>query len=413
MATSSPRILMFGYNGANNTGAEALLLSDIADVRAVLGPRAELTVPTLNEQNLRRYLKEETYLRIAPIPPVYFAAVKRLVKEHDVLMLVEGSTYMDTWTSALLWAFLWATRCADAMAKPSLAYAVDAGEMRSALNRCLVQREASKTDLIVVRSHAARERLRAWGVSAPVEVTADNAFTFEPDPADRNWVANAWPGAASGLVGLAVVDFYLWPVVVRLFGKQSNCYRWPYFYSRSKRRCRATTDLTETYAQLADWIVTHCGKHVALICMEQLDEPLARNIHDRMRYPESARVFSSREHTASRMTALLSDLDLLITSRYHACVLSLASLVPQVAVGHDLRLKTIYTDLGLYNDYFIDCAEPLLLGALQERLQRILAEPSIQKEALAAGHQQHLLRARQNRAYLKEFLTAHGWKTTS
>ena len=32
---STLRVLMLGYSGANNTGAEALLLADIEDVRAV------------------------------------------------------------------------------------------------------------------------------------------------------------------------------------------------------------------------------------------------------------------------------------------------------------------------------------------------------------------------------------------
>jgi hypothetical protein len=42
---SAPSALLVGYNGANNTGAEALLQADIADLRAVLGPDARLTVP--------------------------------------------------------------------------------------------------------------------------------------------------------------------------------------------------------------------------------------------------------------------------------------------------------------------------------------------------------------------------------
>ena len=33
---SELRVLMLGYSGANNTGAEALLLADIEDVRTVL-----------------------------------------------------------------------------------------------------------------------------------------------------------------------------------------------------------------------------------------------------------------------------------------------------------------------------------------------------------------------------------------
>ena len=44
---ADPRIVLIGYNGANNTGAEALLLSDLADVRSVFGPRAPITIPAL------------------------------------------------------------------------------------------------------------------------------------------------------------------------------------------------------------------------------------------------------------------------------------------------------------------------------------------------------------------------------
>ena len=62
---SPPTALLVGYNGANNTGAEALLQADIADLRAVLGPDARLTVPTLNAANLRRYLQPGPALRIA------------------------------------------------------------------------------------------------------------------------------------------------------------------------------------------------------------------------------------------------------------------------------------------------------------------------------------------------------------
>ncbi|MGA2380894.1 MAG: polysaccharide pyruvyl transferase family protein, partial [Spirochaetia bacterium] len=106
IAFEGPRVLMVGYNGANNTGAEALLQADIDDVRAVLGAGAHITVPTLNEANLRRYVKESPTLAIAPMPTLFFGAVRRMVKDSDLVLLVEGSTYMDTWGSPLLWAFL-------------------------------------------------------------------------------------------------------------------------------------------------------------------------------------------------------------------------------------------------------------------------------------------------------------------
>ena len=153
------RVLMLGYNGANNTGAEALLLADIEDVRAVLGPQAVITIPSLNPANLRRYVKESPNLRIAFLPTIFFSTMRRLVRENDLVMLVEGSTYMDTWSSAMLWVYLWTTRCASDLGKPCLAYATDAGENKSAFNRWLVRREGSKTSLIITRAAAAAELL--------------------------------------------------------------------------------------------------------------------------------------------------------------------------------------------------------------------------------------------------------------
>ena len=406
---SAPRVLLVGYNGANNTGAEALLLADIEDVRAVLGPDALITVPTLNEANLRRYVQEGPRLRIAPIPTIFFAAIYRLVKQHDLIMLVEGSSYMDTWTSALLWAYLWATRCAHWMGKPCLAYAVDAGKL-SRLNQKLVRREASNTDLIITRAQAAAERLRACGVTAPIEVTADNALAFQPDPADQGFLQRSWPDAGDSVVGLAVVDFNLWPVVMRLWGRREDCYKWPYYYSRSPERTRATEALARAYAALADWFITDQQKAVALICMEQLDEPLAQQVRGYMQRADRARVFSSRQVNASQMTNLLRSLDLLMTSRYHACVLSLAAQVPQMAVGHDLRLKTIYDELGIEADFFLDPDTPDLFGALRSRALRLMSAAADIRRRLRQGYEEHVAQARRNRQLLVEFVQTHGWE---
>jgi polysaccharide pyruvyl transferase WcaK-like protein len=408
-ASLPPTVMMMGYNGANNTGAEALLLADIADVRAVLGPEALITVPTLNPANLRRYLREGPRLRIAPIPSIFFLALRRLVRRHDLIMLVEGSTYMDTWTSALLWAYLWVTRCAAGAHKPCLAYAVDAGAL-NAFDRALVRREASKTDLIVVRAEAAAARLRAWGVTAPIETTADNAFTFHPDPSDAGLLRRLWPEATGEIAGLCPVDFHLWPVVMRPWGRREHCYRWPYYYSHSAARSRATDALVAGYAALADYLVAERGMSVALICMEQLDEPLARRVLGRMARADRARVFSARECNASQITALLRGIDLLVTSRYHAAVLSLAAQTPQIAVGHDLRLRTLYEELGLAEEFYVDARDPDLCAAVRARVEHALADPRPIREALRRGYDDHVERARRNRDLLRAVVADHGWE---
>ncbi len=400
---SHPKVLLVGYNGANNTGSEARLLAIIEDIRSLLGPLVEITVPTLNEENLRRYLEEDDHLHIAPIPSIFFFAIDKLVKQHDLVLLVEGSCYMDTWTSALLWAFLWATNCSHRHGKPCVAYAVDAGEL-SRMNRWLVKREASKTDLIITRTKHAMERLQKIGVTAPITSTADCAYTFQEDQNDHHLLENIFPESADGVVGLAVVDFSLWPVVIRPWGPEKNLYKWPYYFSRSPERMKMRERLIEGWARTADEIIEKHGKNVALICMEELDQPLAEDIQGKMRNNDKCRVISSGKCNASQMTSMICDLDLLVTSRYHCAVLSLRAGVPQIAVGHDPRLTSLYQDLHLYPDYFISHDAPNLWEDLISKLGLLLSNSDLQKDVLEEGLTEQLTLSQKNRILLGEFL---------
>ncbi|HPX78656.1 MAG TPA: polysaccharide pyruvyl transferase family protein, partial [Methanobacterium sp.] len=302
-------VLLVGYNGANNTGSEARLQVIIGELRDTFKGKVQITVPTLNERNLRRYLKEESDVKIEPIPPIFFSAIKRLVKESDLVLLVEGSCYMDTWTSALLWAFLYATRCAYNEGIPCVAYAVDSGKL-SSFNRYLVKKEASKTDLIITRTERAAQELSKIGVTAPMKVTADCAFKFNPNKEDEDILQKIWPEAGNKLVGLAAVDFSLWPVVIRPWGKKENLYRWPYYFSRSKSRHKKSDELARGWARQADNIIEKYGHKIALICMEEVDEPLARDIQDKMENSKDARILSSSNYNASHITYILRSLNL-------------------------------------------------------------------------------------------------------
>lgn len=405
----APRVLLVGYNGANNTGSETRLLSIIDDVRAVLGPEAVITIPTLNRVNLCRYIEEAPNQVVAPIPSIYFNAIRRLVRESDLVLLVEGSCYMDTWTSALLWAFLWATKQASKQGKPSMAYAVDSGNL-STSNLKRVRRDASMTDLIVMRTQAAADRLREYGVDAPMEVTADTSFTFRMDPADEGILGRLWPEAASGsVVGIAPVDFYMWPVVIRPCGRSGDCYKWPYYFSRSRERTEATRRLAEGLAHQARSLIDDHDKHVALLCMEELDGNIAAQVKALVDRDERVRIFSSCDYVASEMQGMLKDLDLLITSRYHSVVLSSPAEVPVVAIGHDPRVEDLLRDMNIYKTNFIPHDADELFERLEEIVERVLADPDPEREAVRAAHAEHVERARRNRQLLRSFLVERGW----
>lgn len=394
-----------GYNGANNTGSEARLLSIISDVRSVLGPDAVITIPTLNERNLRRYIKEDERLRIAPVPAIYFLALRRLVKGHDLIMLIEGSCYMDTWAKALLWAYLSTSKNASKYGKPCLAYAIDAGHL-SPGSRKRVRREASKADLIIARTHTAEARLKEWGVTARTAVTDDTAFTFDAGSGESALRAT-WP-ATEKVAGMAVVDFHLWPVVMRPLGRSLDCYRWPYYFSRSPERRAKSEELASNLAKEADRLVEQHGYRVALIAMESVDRRLADSVAGHMRNRGMGRVFSSDEYDAGQMTRLLRDLDILVTSRYHASVLSMRAGVPQTAVGHDLRLRDIYQESGLLEEFFIPADAPDLFSKLKANVDRLVSEHDTLKRRVLDIHRRHLEAAEENVRLLRGFCVEKG-----
>jgi polysaccharide pyruvyl transferase WcaK-like protein len=323
------------------------------------------------------------------------------VKQSDLIILVEGSCYMDTWGSALLWCYLLATRYAHSMKKPCVAYAVDAGSA-GRFNRWLIRREASKTDLILARTQKAAERLKNWGVKAPIEVTADNAFAFQPNPQDYDILKRVWP-EASHVVGVAAEDIYVWPVKIRLWDRKKYCYRWPYYYTHSKESRKNSDVLAKALARQADDIIEEHDKDIALLSMEGLDAGFANEIQRLMTHPERTKVFTSSQYNASQMTSILRSLELLITSRYHAGVLSLANQVPQVAIGHDLRIRDLYADLGM-SELFTDHEDELRLWELSNDVDDVFDHYDSFKDKLKKGYEQYREREKRNPELLKKFI---------
>jgi polysaccharide pyruvyl transferase WcaK-like protein len=397
-----PRILLVGYNGANNTGAEAKLLSIVKEIRSIVGPDAVITIPSLNEENLRRYIPESPTVKIKPVrPSIFFWDIRNLVKQNDLILLVEGSCYMDTWGSALLWFYLLATRYAHSLGKPCVAYSVDAGNA-SRLNRWLIRREASKTNLILSRTQKAADRLKKWAVKAPIEVTADNAFSFNPNPADEGLLKRIWP-EASYVVGVAAEDIYKWPVVIRPYASKKFLYRWPYYYTHTKESQEKSELLADVLAVQADEMIEDYGTSVALLSMEGLDATFGKKIQGLMKHPEKTRIFTSIDYNASQMTSILRSLDLLITSRYHAGVLSLAHQVPQTAIGHDLRIRDLYCDLGI-EDLFVDHEDPDRYKLLSDNVATLFSKYDVIKAKLRVGYDQYREREKRNTLLFRTFL---------
>jgi len=403
-------VLLVGYNGANNTGSEARLLPIIEDVRYVFGQNCLITIPSLNEKNLRRYIIESPTLKIKPITSIFYFSLRKLVKEHDVILLVEGSCYMDTWSSVLLKAFLWATQWAYDFGKPCIAYAVDSGHLSEA-NARSVKKQASKTGLIILRTQAAFNRLKKIGVKAPMEVTADTAFCFDSKLKNKGLLWDIWPQAKeNGVFGMALLDPYCWPVRMRLLGKKEDCYRWPYYFSRSSKSSAIAKEFSNIFSSEADRIIGKYKKNVAIICMESVDQRFAEQTLKNIKNKKAVRIFSSNEFNASEMTSILRSLSFLISMRYHACVLSMKAGVPTIGVAHDLRIIDLFDDIGIGEELCFNYKN-LEKSILTTRVDHVIGHRDSYSQFMLKSYRSHLIRANRNRKLLEDFI-ARTWRQT-
>ncbi len=161
--------------------------------------------------------------------------------------------------------------------------------------------------------------------------------------------------------------------------------------------------MIDVLAVQADEFVEKYDKDIALLSMEGLDTAFTTRIQQHMKHADRTKVFSSTQYNASQMTSVLRSLDLLITSRYHAGVLSLPNLVPQTAIGHDLRIQDLYTDLDT-PELFVDHEDPDRYKKLSDNVETLFNQYSTLRAKLQKGYVEYAAREKRNSQLFRAFL---------
>lgn len=366
-------VLMLGYTGCHNTGSDVRILTIIEDIRRCFGDRASITVASFYPENTARVVPGGTGVRIERVPFVFPLKILQLAVRHDVTFLVEGSCFKQNWATALLYLFLWGALCAKLAGRRCVAYAVDAGEL-SPLNGFFTRLVCNRLDLLITRTEVARRRLIGLGVTTRVIANTDTAFQF----LEQNGKAAAprpASGAAPRTVGIAPVEFHQWPLKTRLWGRKDECFNWPYYFTWDEERRARSRRLIEAYRRLVVHAVERHGLNVMLIAMEALDAAVCEQIVAGLGEGHRARVnfISAQEQTPHQIVPALRGLDYLVTSRYHACVLSMSRPVPQMAICHDERLESIYAEIGIDKDFLLDYGDPALCEKIIPTFDRLVA----------------------------------------
>ncbi len=410
--------LLFGYNGVNNTGSEAKLLTTIADLREIVGKNlnrlGSITILTQNIENQRRYVPDPE-INLIQISPASLVRPWALVRQRsDILLLSEGSTFIDHFSSIFIWMFCYAARFAKRRGSGVVAYANDCGHLLPRNQKILRDTINKSVDLAMLRNPDAIDRMKEYGVTRDIHLVADGAYMY-PTPS-REYIQGIWKGLnlepdKRPVVGICPKEFFWWPVKIKFIGPKEDLYNWPAYQSWTKEGRENSQSYVDQNAAYADWCVEKFGADVALISMEHMDYPPTRRIFEAMKHRDNARIVSSDEFTVDGIVAVLSALKFQVTTRYHSTVLASPFGVPMISVSSDTRCEAVFHELDAM-DYFIDYVKHPnrypevkdLLGLLVEKTESLMKGEDAWRAKAKDAHQVFLNRALSIRTHFQEWL---------
>lgn len=398
------KVLLVGYNGARNTGADARVVALVEQMAEAFGhEEIEMTVMTLSTDNVRGYFPD--YVRLLPFPTFFCWSLFRAASAHHVAILCEGSTLTHTFSDALSMFFCEAAGIMKRQGKPCIAYGSDVTRLQPRLAR--LSRTMCSDVHFIARSKSALEVLQEMGFKS--HLGTDTAWTFTIPPTKNNareeLLRQGWDGHKP-LLGVAVINPYCWPVrpsfwrwaKAAALGQRALQYDKMYFFSDSPERREQYYRYINQMAEAAKAYRDAHEAFVVIIGMEKLDAQACSNLRALMDQPCAS--FTSRDHDVFAMTSVLHQLDALITSRYHAAVLSMLKAMPVVAVSMDNRLDGLFRDIGFAAKYLHHVGD----ADLTRRISHSLEEADANRNDIIAAIHQHAALSRNTLTEMSEFL---------
>jgi len=405
-------ILLVGYNGARNTGADVRVAEIARQLQEGLGKdKVELSAMTLDAESMRCYFDPDVHL--IQVRSIFFGGVFKACCANQAAILCEGSTLKSKFANALT---LYSCEAAGIMRnqhKPCIAYGSEAGEMDAFLERTV--RRLCKDTYFIARTQNSLDYIQKMGLTG--HLGTDTAWGFDSSSYEK-WAVtelkqSGWDGA-SPLLGVAPINPFWWPVKPSLIkwlranfsGDHSLQFQLWYFFSWSAHRKQQFEDYLDALALSVNEFAKKHPCHVVILGMEQLDTDAVSRLTSKLEVQASA--FLSSDHDGYQMAALLRQLTWLITSRYHAEVLSTDGKVPSVAISMDERLDNIMKEMDMGCHQLLHADDTDLSVELPDALEFIRSHPEEIKENIGCQLERHQSKFDEMGDFLIQWLHSHG-----
>ncbi|WP_321901180.1 polysaccharide pyruvyl transferase family protein [Paraburkholderia tropica] len=357
-----PRVLLLGYHGAGNTGADLRTIETIAQLRRIFAPREPvLTLFALGDVFDHAVLAQTP--RLAPTLPYVPDALDAAIREADLVVNVEGSTYTSKFSDSLSGILIGGVALAHAYGLPAVSYGVDSGAMSEPLTR-FVAHHAARAGHVICRNAQARVQLRELGVETIAG--ADAAWTWRAPAASPG--PHASPSAR--VAALCPTNPFWWPVradaararALDARGETSpHRYGLLHFHTWDDERERAYEAYLARFAAVATALRAR-GYTPVIVGMEQVDRAACLDLAARL--PFDAACVVRGERVLDEVASAVAHAQCVVTTRYHASVLALSHGVPVFGLSMDTRIDRLLAEA--------DCESWLAHCDADDALQRCI-----------------------------------------
>ena len=343
------KVLLAGYTGSRNTGADVRVEEMIRQFRHLFGDEhIELSIFTIEPELTRGYFPTVRQLHLPKLFPKFlFDTIHR---QHAVVAC-EGSMFKSKFANALSTMMVGAMGLAAAEGKLAVGYGGEAGKMDESLAELV--RTYCQDALVIARNDNSREVLAELGVAS--RAGTDTAWTFSPAAPEvgrRILMEAGWNGETP-VLALCPINPFWWPVrpnVTRAAVNQfsdlyaDSHYGSIYFHKEGTE----VEDAQDRYLQaIADATQRFRDQHEVfpiLFGSEQLDRYACEALNAKL--GGECPVIVSDEHDMYAMVSAMRQSTYMVSSRYHACVMTMAGGVLSAGITMDERIRNLMVDRG-------------------------------------------------------------------
>lgn len=369
------KLLLAGYSGTRNTGADVRVEEMIRQFRHLFDDEhVDLSILTIDPEKTRGYFRTVKQLHL---PKVFPKALFDIVHDQHGVIACEGSMFKSKFANALAAMMVGALGLASAEQKIAVGYGGEAGQMDP--HMADMTRRYCKDALIIARNDNSRRILAELGVASTSGT--DTAWTFDPAPPSVGaeiFRQHGWDGVTPILILCPINPFWfpVKPNVGRAFvnswsGIYDDAHYGSVYFHEEGAEVEAKQ---ERYLRaIADAVARFTAGRKVFVAMggsEALDRKACEDLSAMLGGGHP--IFVSDDYDMYTMVSILRTATFMVSSRYHACVTTMAGGVVSGGITMDERIRNLMADRGQPH-LSLECDDPELEAktfAMLETMER-------------------------------------------